>query len=435
MINLRAFVNIASLMGTTPGAVSTLGELSPISLTYSTLKQDYDSSTLKGYRLISFNSVDVNNNSIAVPQSITDQAIGIVDASITYSTTNPSPLSVTNYIAYIVASTTNAITNVTIGNFINQTSPFTSLPEWISYTVIADGSIIKLWLCDASFQAQYDLYSITVIPPIANINDFFGPYTTIETEVPAVTITQLMQNIQTARHGNPETDLVSYTFNYISPVAGNAPIPTNWSALVYGLRGDNIDDVKNAIQAYIAANGPNYTQAQWQTIFPDIYATTEFVIVPRWDRLSIPNTTTVPGLYSVITNPSDDITNAISNISFYTSTHVTNSIKVMTHYYKYLAMSIVNGPTNVSNAVDITAMFPDYIPESSTSLDYNRMTSNTQGWVSLLETLLSIAETATPATVLPANVRLIYRNSIPYIASIYNNVDYIVALKSQFISG
>ncbi len=432
-ITLRAFVNIQNLISATPGVISTLGEISPMSLTYSTAKAIYENSNLPGYRLISLSSMDnVTNQSVPVPQSIYDLTIALVDQCIAYSATNLMPYSLVNLVDVLVAFTNNSISNLTIGNIITQPGG-PSIPEYLSFTNVADGSIIKVWTCDTSLQVQYDLFSIVIVPPMTPIDNFALSPTTVQTDLNAVSLNQFIGNIDAAKNNNPETTLEVYTFNYISPMAGQPPIPTNWGAIVYGPEGDNIDSIKDAIMAYIVANTTLPVSA-WQSMFPSIYQRTEFIILPRWDVQSVPDNSTIAGLYRSMTSITTDISFVLNKIPFYPASFILspNNIYVTTHYYKYITLLIVNGNNNSAGFTNIETLFPDYIPESSNSLDFNRMTTNTQGWVNLIEQMLITAETMTAFSPIPSNMRRIYRNGVLFLTAMYDNVDYLMGVKSTY---
>jgi hypothetical protein len=430
-INLRCFVEIQSLINQNPSTVSQLGELSALSLSYSTTISESFSSSLTGFRLVSFNCVNPGNSAqVPVPQYITDLSINLVSQALAYSASHQLPFVAQNFIDTLTANNSNIATNIQIGSFITETGVVT-LPEWISYTYAPDGSQIKIWLCDQSFQQEYDLYQIVVVPPITPIDTFFQTIGVVQNAVSAVTPSMYIAAIQAAKGIYPETALEAYTFNYYSPIVGNTPIPTTWTAIIYGQAGNNIDSVKAAIQAYIANNTSN-TIANWQAIFPDIYKQTEFIIIPRWDKYAIPQATTISGLYSSMTNPQTDINFAVSKVPFYPASFVQQNITVMTHYYKYITLLVVNGQNNVAGSTNIEAIFPDYIPQSSNSLDFNRMTPATQQWSNLLEQMLMIAETMTDLSAIPTGFRRVYRNNVLFLASTLNNIDYLMAVKSTY---
>lgn len=430
-VSLRSFVQISQAMSQQPNTVAVLGELSQLSLTYSkNLSNAFPSTSLTGYELYVFDCTDtVTSQQVTISQAIADLVLNITAQCVSYSSGHALPFNGQDLIDTLTAASVNQGSNFQIGSFITQ-SGFATLPEWFSF-VYSDGSTIKVWLSDQSFQSEYDLFSIVVVPPMTPLDNFFQTVGVVQSDLNAISQAQYINTIQQARGIYPETDIASYMFNYYSPIVGNQPIPTVWSALVYGQAGNNLDSIKVAFQNYIAAN-TTHQVSDWQQIFPDIYKQTEFVIVPRWDIYAIPQATTIQGLYRNMTNPATDTSLALTFTPFYTPSFTSQNLTIFSHYYKYISLVAVNGQNNVSSQATLEGIFPDYIPQSSNSLDYNRMTQNTQQWSDLLLSMLQTAETMTAFSLLPQGMRRIYRNNIMYLQATFNNVDYLMVPKQSF---
>lgn len=429
-VNLRAFIQIESLISAQPQTVSTLGELSPLSSTFSRNISNAFSAQQPGFELISLDCTDtVSNLQVAVGQDIVDLLTAIASYSLNYATAHTLPFAQQDFISYLGVQTTGKTSNIQIGQFITQAG-VTTLPEWISLTFTPNNSVLKIWLCDASLQAQYDLYEIVVVPPLPTIDDFFQTVTVVSQELSAVTPSNYINNIQAAKGIYPETDLQAYSFLYYPVVTGNIPVPATWTAVIYGPAGSNLDAVKIAIQKYISTN-TTHQISEWEAIFPDIYKQTEFMLVPRWDLFAIPTATTIQGLYASMTDPQDDINHAVTHLPFYTASFVAQNVTIMPHYYKDITLLVVNGQNNVASAANIRTIFPDYIPQSSMSLDFNRMTVQTQGWSNLLLQMLTTAESMTALSTMPSGFRRVYRNNIMYLQASYENIDYLMEAAVQ----
>ena len=76
-------------------------------------------------------------------------------------------------------------------------------------------------------------------------------------------------------------------------------------------------------------------------------------------------------------------------------------------------------------------LFKDYIPVSTSSLDFNRMSIYTRDWVLMMVGLIKIAETATEFTSIANPMRRVYRDGILYITRMYDSVNYMVAARSN----
>ena len=242
-----------------------------------------------------------------------------------------------------------------------------NLPEYISWiSLLNDNTEITVWLCDDSLKSQYPHYEITVVPPISNLDLFFESYTTVNA-IKTVTPSMIMDNIQNAKGVDPETYIRSFNFEYISPIASNVPVDTTWSVLIYGLQGDNPDSIKDAMIEYIL-NNSTHTRSEWESIIPDLFKRTEFIILPRWDKYAVPNNTIQAGLYSSIQDPLECVEFAKKQCSFYDESYVNTSTCIVPHTYKTVSLVIVKGPNNIEGKQSFYELFEDYLPINSGKL-------------------------------------------------------------------
>jgi hypothetical protein len=82
----------------------------------------------------------------------------------------------------------------------------------------------------------------------------------------------------------------------------------------------------------------------------------------------------------------------------------------------------------------LTAQYPDYLAVSTTSADFDRMSTNTQGFCILLNSLLYAAESMTPTSDVPQGMLRVVRGGITYVSATYNDADYLVLTKAFFNS-
>ena len=143
----------------------------------------------------------------------------------------------------------------------------------------------------------------TMIPPITPLDGFFTASANVRALIDEVTYIDTINAIQTAKTINPETTLVGETYAYVDPTNQTNLIPTNWTLLIYGPAGNNIDAIQNALINYILANS-THTQAQWTQILPSLFKQTEFTLVPMWDQYAVPNRNQQSGVYSPLANAS-----------------------------------------------------------------------------------------------------------------------------------
>ena len=430
MRTIKGFVNINSLASNAPGTVATIGELSAIGRTFSTEIGEYISVSNPGYTFISISSKDSVLGKVAVNPIVYDVITSLVHSAILFSNVNIRPLVAVDFRSSITSTFFNQIQNLNFGPFVDNGS--ISVPTWISWDSLGEvGSTIKIWLNDAAFISEFDEYTIIVTSPTPTVDTFFLSNTAINNAIAAAPIETLLNTVNTNKLNSPETYLRIYKFNYIPPGVGMTPIVTLWPLLIYSKYGDNIDAVKDSITQYILANS-THTTAEWTAIFPDLFKRTEFIILPRWDKYAMPNLAVQTGMHSSISSPTESLVFTKAQIPTYTSAHIDANLESLPVVYKTLSMLVVGGPDNAFGVFKLSSVFSDYIPVGTGSLDFNRMVVNTKDWVTLIERVLIVAESATDITSLPADMRKVTRSGKLYIIALYNNIQYLVAAKINY---
>lgn len=427
---IKGFVSINQYISNVAGIVSPLGELSTWSMTYSKERGEYKSNTVPGYSLITFKSVnDVTGIPVVVVDSQTTQILQLVAACVNYAIVNIRPYDSTDFRNTILANFATRISFLNFGNFVDNGS--LALPAWISWrSVEHNNNSVKIWLSDQAFADQYDDYEIKVIPPIDTLDNFFGTFNIVSNTLDNRDLNDLSDKIATVKGNHPETYLRIHNFDFVNAVNPTQTHKSDWAVVVYGKAGDNIDAIKDAITDFILTNS-THTVQQWTLIFPDLFRRTEFVFLPRWDLVSIPNLSTQAVLYSSIVDPAECIEFAKNNISFYDDVHIADNVKLLPYDYKAISLICINGDGNIDGKKDITNIIPDYIPVPSTSTDFNRMQTSTKNWILTVDDLLILAETANENTSMPANIRKIVRDNVLFITTLHNGVNYLIAAKSN----
>lgn len=429
MRQIKGFVVINDYINNQEGQISLLGEISPQSLTYSREKGEYFNTSVPGYGLISFYHKDLNTNlPIVIGNAQVIQILNIVKSFRTYSQGQIRPNDPTIFLNYITTEYTDIVSDLTIGSLIDNGE--LELPEWISWTDISSGDLIKIWLSDISFAEQYDEYEVLIVPQIDNVDIFFNSFISVKSAIESITIPEMMEKVNIAKNNRPATSIEVYSFDFVNTLNTEEKLPVLWWFLIYGKAGNNIDIIKEKLISDILNQSAN-TIDNWEVIFPELFKTTEFVILPRWDKISIENYTLLSSLYSSILNTEECKEFAKLVIPFYDQAHIEENINIMPYDYKALSLLVLNGPNNIETKADIKQLFNDYIPVPSTSLDFSRMSLNTQDWSLLIGNLLIAAETATVSSSTPVGMTKIKRNNILFISAIYKDVNYLVAARSN----
>jgi hypothetical protein len=439
---LKGFINNSTFMDATPGAVSTIGELSTQSSTYSTTKANYfQESTAPDLTLVSFTSNDSSQGNVQVPQNLATQVLEI--AAWVYAQTqavpNPGEIAAATITSGLLAQFETSAQNFTCGTMVTDGTYW--VPEWVqwenttdaTYGSIATGNtnIIKIWFADGSFKTEYDGYQIVVIPPITPLNGFFTTSANVLALIDAVTYIDNINAIQAAKAGNPETVIVGETYDYVDPTNANNLIPTNWTLLIYGPAGNNIDAIQNALINYILANS-SYTQAQWTNILPSLFKQTEFTLIPMWDQYAIPNRNQISGIYSPQANASRALSMMTSVAQSYSAKQIASNTVVQTFPYSNVPLVSCGSANNSGNNFQLEDVFPDLLSVPSTSVDFSKMAAATQTFFLMISQMLASAETLTEYGNVPTGMSTLTRDGILYLVSTLNNINYLMVVKANF---
>lgn len=436
MKSLDGFVKISSLLDNTLGIVSPIGELSTKSMTFSQDVQEYENTLYMGqYELNVFSSLDLLTTAYVIPNAaVMNTVIEVVNGFMSFSSLNLKPLSPAAIVAYINGILGAKVSNLIIGNLVTSSNGLTQLPEWFSFTSLEDNlTTAKIWLADSSFQNQYNKYKIIPTLPLLNIDDFFNlTYVQLKNSISSINISNLVTSTIASQNNKPASTIKLNYFNFVPSVTTNAPISVPFFTSIYSNYGDTIELIKAEICNSILAASLR-PRSDWVTIFPDLFKQTEFVLFPRWDLIAIPNLSVQAGLYSPVASLSESITFVTTHLPSYTPVWINNNLQVIPTVYKSLNIPIIGSIDNINNNFKITNVFPDYMAIPTNSLDFNRMTLDTQNWSILLERLLIVAENTVNNGNIPADMRSVVRGTNTFISAVYNNIEYLVFAKSNKI--
>ncbi len=447
----KGFIDFGALANNTPETVATLGELSVKSRTFAKDRQIFGGSTggttPSSINLSVFSSKNADGTVVLTPADYASSMLQIGTWMYTQSLAGLFTADPNVFLQAVVAEFPTLINTVTCGPMVQQGTMwlptdiqyYFSTPSTVSPTNTAS-SRVRIWFSDSAFQQEYDEFTIIFIPPIANLDDFFLPAATVQTEVSAITTPQLFGEVQTAAGQDPYTVLMSTAYNWVDPNTPTNLIPTLWTYIIYGEAGNNVDAIKAALQGYILA-GSTHTRDQWAAIFPDIFTSTEFILTPLWNQYAIPNLTLGDGVYSPTVNPAQALLIAQETAvgTGYNDLFVSNVLNVVPTPYKSMAILAVGGPQNHGGISEFAKRWTDYIAVPTTSLDYDRMSTDTQGFVSLLQSMLKTAETMTESSDIPPGMTRMHRTApngdiILYLVSSYDSVEYLMVAKSWLVA-
>lgn len=423
-MQVKGFLKINSLISNIPGVIAPIGELSLYSETFSKERGYYQPSINNDYDLVTFLSVDNVNQPIVLTDTQVNKIVSIcIFLRLTIASTVP-PYDINNIKTSMFNQFPSDIGVLEIGDLVSV------MPQWISWTTPNNQETYTIWFQDMAFRNQYEHFDIVVVDPLPDMTIFTQNLGSINAALTDETADKLSVRINTARNNNPETVLKIIKFPYADVNNPGIIVDVYWPVLIYGLAGDHIDAIKDAIINRL--NQLNFlNQSQWGERFPDIYRRTEFIVVPAWNKIAIPNMLTQEGIYSQILKPEEITELSKSVIDFYDEQYVEDNTYSVPTIFKGLTLSITNGMGNITGLEDFREVYPDYVPLPTSSLDFNRMTLETQDMHRLIHDLVTYAETMTRYSFLPDETRRIQRGSRYYIAKMLHGINFIVLPKAE----
>lgn len=427
---IQGFVTKDTFINNQAGRVNEFFELSPLSLTYSKGRGEYQSSSNQGDVLHTFFSKETTTGvSFVLEAAEVAGILAVVNEVLSFCAGHTGYTS-QELISRLTAVFPTQISSYSHGN-IFEGDRYT-LPDWSTWTM-ANGDVVRIWHRDEAFQNQYSFYETTIVAPLDNIDQFFGRYSDVSAQMKALTMPLVMERIQDAKGVYPETFTRVMSFRFYNANNPAQYTDTNWGILIYGKNGDNVDSIKDAILNFLLENSTK-TEAEWKVIFPEIFIRTEFMLFPRWDKVAIHETNLLGVIYSSIQKPAEMIKHVKDNAPVpLDDAYLNNRLSMIPFDYKAIVCGAIAGTTNNANIDDLVEMFPDYLPVNTSSLDFNRMTVKTRTWVLKMVELIKLAETATEFSTINNPMRRIIRNNKLFVCFVYDNVNFLVSAKKNTI--
>ncbi|MNO14035.1 hypothetical protein D3C76_36750 [compost metagenome] len=438
MYKLKAFIQIAALIDNTRSVIAPVGEISPKALTYAREKEWLNSATAPGHTMIVFSSAR-NGVREQTNAALASDLLGVSKWAYEKSLAGAFNASGESFRTAFVQQWNSKYSIYSVGEMINIDSN-RWLPGVIEIRAIADDTLqYKLWFASETFEQQYDEYHIEVVPPVEELDVFFMGRNAINTALADFTHEIKMERVQAIQVDFPETFISGPMYEWydpIDPLDKDRRIPTFWTPMVYGIAGNNVDAIKEALRDYILDNS-THTKDEWAPIFPEIFTSTEFVFVPLWGNYSIPNRELEAGLYSSVTNAKAALVELKRLVKGegYSDAYLDGNGEVFGASHKAITVTVAGGPHNRDGIKSFVQRYYDYINVDSTTVDFMRMRPETRRFVLTLAEMLAIAESMTPDSAIPVKFNRLVREGILYVSCTLDRFQLIVASKYSYENG
>ena len=412
MTPLYGFIQLGNFVDNTKDKVALFGEISEDARSYAIETSKYRNDSQDGVELISFRNRGLVSNPVADAHTQADAnhvieiAYWISQESLKGFITSDK----TVFLSNLTAAYGSKITHIACGTILNASGVY--MPEWVSWSRIEQvngspvaGLPVKIWFSDDSFRRQYSGYDIMVVPPVETLDSLFGGRVEVKQLLTSRTLSQTLALVET-----------------------KVTVPSAWTVAVWGAAGNNPDVIRGELVDYILARS-EHSRTDWEAILPDLFISTEFLVVPNWDQYAIPNKTMDAGLYSPALKVGDGLSLAKKGMPTYADAHLTSYLRYATHPYRSLGFLVCGGNRNRDKVYDFYEKFKDYIALASTHVDFNRIDPVTQHWMLLFAEAIQHAEVITEYSDVPQGFSRLKRNGLIYVAFSYEKVQYLVLTK------
>lgn len=421
---VKGFATINSQTNNAPNVVATLGELSGFSRTFAKDPKYYRNNRFPEVGLSVFSVKDDDGNDLTVNEAQSEHALEIISWAAAEAKAGRFTLESSTFHDAVTADQAQIAAQLEFGDMMGDENVV--LPEYMQWSYM--GLIFKIWFSDYHFQIQYDDFEHEVVQPIEHINDFQRPYSEIHEEI----ITDSNEMLRRANAVNakyPYTALVPVDVEWIDRSTGNSHFIT-WLVAVYGPNGNNPVNWEEALRRHILSNS-DFNETEWNDVMPELFKPTEFIIIPSWDMLSVPETMAVEGIYNPTLRYRDMIAKALRFTHRYELEHIEEHLTHSAHIYKSLGFLAIGNDGNRDGVYSLEQKFPGYNLLNSTELDFNRIDPHTQEWMKLIHRMLITAEIQVDETILPVGLTRLRRNGVIFTVANYDQVNYLIVTKES----
>lgn len=438
MYSLYGFVEISNFKNNTAGQTATVGELSAIGRTFSTEIGQYAVATYPDVQLVSIDSrrddalVDVGltyyDAALHISQWLYDRSInGLLGNDIVA-------------IRQALNAQFGAVANIKeVGTVLTQGGRY-YFPAYLTLTFTNTGedNDIYLWYSDTYFtQTQpYPLYEFRALLPMATIDTLMAAPETALAALKAVTAASFANNAQTVAGDKPYTYLWSNEYDWYCLTNSDITYQCPLGVLINSFAGVNIDHIQDALRAYILANSAHNAD-DWRKVLPQLFKSTEFYLVPMWDRKSLQNQDESTRLYSPTARLKDAIIKAYTDkyMFGFSAAWLDANLCLSGSAYKNLSFLSVGNQDNYGAQYSFDLQFPEYAAINSLSTEFSKIPARVRMFISQLFDLFMACEVATATSLVPAGFTRVVRNEISYLTFTYESCQYLCPIRDGFTIG
>ena len=439
MRSIKAFYRLSSLANNNPGVVATFGEIETQSLTFTTEDRNYKYSTYPNTELVTLQVVDDLQQPVVTTEALMRRITAVGEWLYEQHIKGTIPADALREQIYASLRVEFAdLQWISMGELVRSAENSFFMPTYVEF-IATDSSYeyhVKVWLSNKKLQEEYEPYTLYIIPPVDNLNQFINNTVTVAGILSGFTPKKMLQKYNAIRKDNPETRLDMFDLTWHDPEDSSSRIETSWGYIAYGVGATSLDNIKTGIRDYLAGNSQ---YEDWPSVFPSLYEENDFTLVPLWGNISVRETQVDQNLYASYSSIKEltVIAKRSTPTSYGTSAsiekHIAENLEIFSTFYRGMMFISIGNPSNLNRLVKLSALYPDYssVPVSS---DFERMEEATRTFAERLAICLEAAHTYREGDTVPSGYYRLNRSSKTYIAFLFNNYQYMVMTRDSYMT-
>ena len=432
MATIRGYIPMAALADNRHNVVAKFGEFSTKVDTFTRDVQHFYSDDLPGAGFVALFS-ELDNNHWAIDQATGFEILAIGKWVYDQYVANLIPRN-TSKAAFIVALSKQfpLSKNFAIGELLTGPASNKNMPDYIRFTMDA-GHAVQIWFADSAIKAQYDTYEVNVLPPVRDVKMLNNHLSAVQTAVMTHGIGEIRRQAESVIGEDPPTYDTTYQLTWKDPTGTGSTLDLTWTVIGYGPLSVEEEAIKDAVKEYLNANAP---EIDWSKIFPSLYSSSEFAVIPMWEQTSPVTEDIDLGSYSPFTliNDVKGIVTPRLPVGYSAATNISNHLNdyLQTFGFNWRSMTLaaVGSPSNLASNRKIESIVPDMLNVPTTNGDWGRMSAETAAFIEKLTFCLESARLFGPTSVAPAG--LIKRISGGRIYLTFNHGDFKIMVLTRF---
>ena len=439
MRSIKAFYRLSSLANNNPGVVATFGEIETQSLTFTTEDRNYKYSTYPNTELVTLQVVDDLQQPVVTTEALMRRITAVGEWLYEQHIKGTIPADALREQIYASLRVEFAdLQWISMGELVRSAENSFFMPTYVEF-IATDSSYeyhVKVWLSNKKLQEEYEPYTLYIIPPVDNLNQFINNTVTVAGILSGFTPKKMLQKYNAIRKDNPETRLDMFDLTWHDPDDSSSRIETSWGYIAYGVGATSLDNIKTGIRDYLAGNSQ---YEDWPSVFPSLYEENDFTLIPLWDNISVRETQVDQNLYASYSSIKEltTIAKRSTPTSYGTAAsiekHIAENLEIFSTFYRGMMFISIGNPSNLDRLVKLSKLYPDYssVPVSS---DFERMEEATRAFAERLAICLETARTYREGDTVPSGYYRLNRNSKTYIAFLFNNYQYMVMTRDSYMA-